>query len=203
VGWVNPTISYEQMRQIDASARELNALVTANVIRPVFKASWSEWYGRWRAFFDKYQSDYAKLGALFSTDALYAQVQGFSADLVTYQDGYAKERDADGKPLPASVTPAPKPVDPNAPPPPTSGMPWWGWLLIGGGTLTVGYLAYLAYKGAKREGDILAARGRALEGGLSKMLPGPFGEAYGAAGHDPAKTESVSEKVTLILTEPK
>lgn len=199
VGWTAPTISYDMMRKIDASAAELNSFVVQNVIRESFKLSWSVWYTRWRQFFAKYQDTLAKLGAAFYSDALYQQVLTYRTELEAFQKGYAAERDAKGEPLPATVTPVP-PGPLVVEPPKTSLLPWWGWLLVGGGVLAVGYYAYKRYVAVSA---VMNARGRALEAGTAKMLPEPFGSTLKAGSMfsgDPSHA-MVSDHTTLLLND--
>lgn len=196
VGWTNPVTSYNMMKDIDRAAVELNVFVTTNVVREAFKASWALWYQQWKEFFEKYQGVTARLGALLNSDELHRRTLQYRTELETYRKGYEAERDAKGDPLPSPITPVPPaPLSPPAPEDKPL-LPLWGWLLIGGAAVGLGY--YL-YKRGKSEYDILQARGRALEKGVAKMLPGPFGEAMGAASHDP--NPAVTGKVALILND--
>jgi hypothetical protein len=160
IGWVSPTVIYDEMRAIDAAAKELDGLVMAHVARQVFRDAWAAWYARWRAFFEKYRPDsqwwgtMAKLGAATYTDELWGQVQGYRSDLERFRAGYVQEKTLKGEPVPSPVTPIP--IEPPRPPEPPQGkeprpwwlpeIPWWGWGL---GIVVVGGVTYSFYRTAK------------------------------------------------------
>lgn len=184
-GWTPPTSIYEKMRAIDASARELDALVQVNIRRPEWKTAWNAWMERWKAFFAKYQSDFAKFGALFYTDDLMRQTEEHRRILEDFHRGYLAERDEKGNPLPSPITPVPLPPPPPEKKEESEGfkVPWWAWVL-GGAVLVVG--GYYFFKQARATAADLKAKHRALEGVLPRMLPGGVGQAAATHAHDPA-----------------
>lgn len=186
VGWTTPTTIYEKMRAINASAEDLNPLVQVHIRRPEWKTAWDAWFGRWKAFFQKYQSDGAKLGALFYTDELAASTEEHRRILEDFQRGYSAEKNEKGEPLPAPNVPVPQPLPPKGGDKEDEGfkIPWWGWLL-GGTVLVVG--GYYFFKFARSTAADMRAKHRALEGALPRLLPGGIGEAAAARASDPSR----------------
>lgn len=153
-GWTAPTLIYEKMRQINASAAALNQDINVNVTRQAFKLAWIAWFENWSAFFKKYQSEMQRFAALTFTDALFQQVLSYEAQLASWYDNYNRETDTGlpgGKrlPPPSGLPPQPNvPIPPSKelppPPPPGEGLsiPWWGWAL---GAVVVAGGAYATY----------------------------------------------------------
>ncbi len=192
-GWTTPTTIYEKMREIDPGARELNALILANSRKPGLKAAWEAWYPRWLAFFAKYQSDFAKMGALFYTDDLARTTEDFRSTYASFRATYVAEKDDKGLPLIAPTTPVPNPLpDPSAKKPGGDGgndnlgiqIPWWFWVLGGGGLVVGGYFLYRSIQRTAHETN---AKRKAIETGV---LPKLIGDdlAKAASARDPAPT---------------
>jgi len=174
IGWTAPTIIYDKMRHIDAGAKELNALMLANVRDPTLLAAWRAWYTQWLAFFDKYQGMFAKLGAVFYTDELATQTEGYRSTYESFRASYALQRDPNGLPLPQAQAPIPAVLTPGETKKEdgsSSGItiPWWIWAL-GGVGLTVG--GYFLYKNLTRTAHELRAKRRALDSTLPTLLQG-------------------------------
>jgi len=188
VGWTAPTIIYDKMRHIDAGAKELNALMLANVKEPVVRAAWSAWYTQWLTFFAKYQGEFAKIGALFYTDDLARQTEDYRRTYESFRATYALQRDATGSPLPQPSTAVPSVLNPGETKKedgstPGLQIPWWVWT-IGGIGLTVG--GYLLYKKALE----LRAKRRALDAALPTLLQGygiPKEISQAAVATDPSR----------------
>lgn len=178
VGFTAPTIIYDKMRNIDASANELDVKIHTYVGDPTFVRAWEAWVARWTPFFQKYQSDWSKLGAAFYSDELNRQTEEFRSQLLGFLDQYKLQRQPNGQPVPQPATPAPVPANDPPAPPSTFGLPWWVWFL--GGVAAVGgaYWLYKRYETAQ-------AQKRVLE---QEVLPGLIGPglARAAAAHDPA-----------------
>lgn len=194
VGWTTPTTIYERMRTIDSSAREMNALILANVTRDTFKASWSTWLARWNVFFEKYQGFFAKLGAPFYTDELSRTVEDYRSGLAAFQRGYGAERDAKGEPLPPPVAALPEPLTGPDKKSESSVFPWWGWALVGVGTVGVGFFLYKRYVAVSSD---LAYKRKALERILPSIMEkemGPMGRQLGeaAASRDPNRLQPIA-----------
>jgi hypothetical protein len=186
VGWTTPTIIYDKMREIDAGARELNALMVANVRKPVLLAAWGAWFARWTVFFAKYQGVWAKIGVLLYTDDLARQTEDYRMGYASFRATYERERDDKGAPLPAPAAPIPEVLpDPSAPPPPDAPkkpwfnfgieIPWWVWLVGGAGMTVGGYFLVKRILWTRRE---LAAKGKVAQ----ELLPAYLSGALPVAG---------------------
>lgn len=169
-GWTAPTIIYEKMRQINASAAALNNDINVNVTRQAFKNAWIAWFTNWSAFFQKYQSMFQQLAALTFTDPLFQQVLSYEAQLGSWYDNYGRET-VTGLPGAAKLPPASGlPPQPNvpippskelpAPPPPGDGLsiPWWGWALGAVVVAGAGYATYLYVQKARAVKRIIEER---------------------------------------------
>lgn len=202
-GWTAPTLIYEKMRQVNASASSLNSDIGGNVRRETFKASWASWFTNWKAFFDKYQGTFARFGAITYTDELFQQVLSYEAQLVTWYDAYSREKDGD-KPVPP---PSGTPPVPNAPIPPAKGelpepppgdglvIPWWAWVIGAGMLAGAGYMTYRYVKRAQAIRSILDEK---VVPGVLQVYGGPAGNqlaaGYGqfaAATRDPSMPQYV------------
>lgn len=179
VGFTTPSVIYEKMRQIQASAAALDGDVAANVRRDGFKAAWTAWFSTWGAFFRKHQETFQRLANVANTDELNAQTDSYRQQLMNWYDAYTREQDpSSGQPVPPPSgqppTPAPAQVEPGAG---TDGftVPWWVWTL--GGVALVG-LGYWAYRSVTENVRILNARKEALE---TRVLPGLIGPDLAAA----------------------
>jgi hypothetical protein len=202
-GWTTPTVIYDKMRAIESGARELNALMFANVRKPLLLAAWGAWFARWSAFFAKYQSEWAsaRWGVLFYTDDLSRQTEGYRSEFASFVATYAEERDAKGEPLPPPSTPVPAvlPDPADRKPPPDEGdkegidwwsklgikVPWWVWVLGGVAAVGTGYYVYRVIQAGRRTVADTGAKKRALEGLLPKMLGPDLGHAAQAHAQDP------------------
>lgn len=187
-GWTAPTVIYDKMRLIQQRAASLDADVLRNVEREAFRAAWGEWYKRWSAFFGKYQSDYAKLGAVTYTDELNAQTDAFFKDIDGWYLGYMKEPGKGGTSIPPPTSPLPHVPELPKPgtEPPKEGISIW-WFV--GGAIVLG-AGYMMYKNLKAANETARAIAPALIGGMVN----PAGTAVLAAhntaamqvGRDPA-----------------
>lgn len=168
-GFTMPTTIWDKMQRIQASAESLNSDVRVHVNREAFKAAWDSWLAGWKTFFDKYQGIVNRLGSWTHTDELNKQTDAYGEDLVHWYDGYSREQQPDGTPVPP-----PSSQPPKLPPPRTEessgfSVPWWLWML--GGVAVVG-IGYYAYKQVKE----LQAKKEAIE---TRVLPAVFGATMG------------------------
>lgn len=178
IGWTAPTVIYDDMRAIKVDADKLDTLIQRFVPEGPFKASWRAWYANWNAFFEKYQSDLNKLGAILYTDDLAQRVQVYSQELANITADYNQQRQADGQVVPQTTPPPLR--DPRT----TSdqhekvgsSLPWWFWVL---GTLAAGGLVYYGYR---RYQDAQHAK-RTIQREVLPGLIGP-GLARAASGQD-------------------
>ncbi len=197
-GWTSPHVIHEKMRQVNMSALALNGDIGANVRREAFKGAWASWFANWRAFFEKYQGTMASLGALTYTDELFQQTLSYESQLVSWYDGYGREKDGEKPVPPASGSP---PV-PNVPIPPSkelpnapdsSGLviPWWAWVIGIGAVAGAGYMTYVYVKRAQAIRRVLDEK---VVPGVLQVYGGPAGgqlaAGYGefaAATRDPQR----------------
>jgi hypothetical protein len=176
------------MREIDSGARELNALVNANVRKPVLLIAWKTWFARWSAFFAKYQSEWAmsRFWVPFDSDSFALQVEDYRQQYASFRATYEAERDEKGAPLPQPAAPLPAAMPPpNAPPSPDAPkkpwfslgleIPWWFWLVGGAGLTVGGYFLVKRILWTKRE---LAAKGRVAQ----ELLPAYLSSTLPVAG---------------------
>ena len=193
---IAPTVIYDRMRNIDGAARELNALVHANVKRPAFQTVWDGWFAKWRSFYEKYDPDSiwtkpeAKATVIWNSDDIAAQTEGYRRDLEGFRAAYAAERDEKGNPLPPAISPVPSvPKAPDTAPDKKDesswwsrffpSIPWWGWML-GAGAVGVG--GYLLYRYVKAEA-----------GAPLKLLS--------AGARDPGGMTPLAERVPLLVSQ--
>lgn len=185
-GFTAPSTIWDKQNSINASADALNADILKNVGRQAFKDAWKAWYDSWKTFYGKYQQIMVKLGVLFYSDTLDKQTEEWRSQLLGWYDGYAREKDQSGQPLPFPSGQPPSRA-PDAPPGEDKEegfhIPWWVWVA---GTLAAvggGYVLYQNYVRAKR----MATAALPLAMGASM---GPVGYAMGSAyandGRDPA-----------------
>jgi hypothetical protein len=179
-GWTPPTITYEKMRQTNASALALDADIKRNVTRDMFLTAWKQWFLNWRAFFDKYQGSWtntAKLGAAFYSDELAERAEEYRAQLEGWFAGYSREKRPDGENVPPPTAPLPpKPALGPADEKNAGGVPWWLISLITVGVISVGVGVAFALRKAYRETE---AKREVLE---KKVLPIVLGSQLGPAG---------------------
>lgn len=179
-GWTAPTITYDKMRQTNASALALDADVQRNVSRDAFKTAWAQWLAGWKAFFDKYQGTWstsAKLGAALYSDELSERAESYRLQLEGWFSGYAREKRADGTAVPAPT--APLPPKPSAGPSTeqnSEGIPWWLISVITVGFLSVGVALVYAVRKAMKDTE---AKAEVIE---RKVLPIVLGSQFGPAG---------------------
>lgn len=197
-GWTSPNTINEKLRQVNLSAVALNADIGGNVRREAFKASWAAWFANWRAFFDKYQGTFARLGALTYTDELFQQVLSYESQLVTWYDAYGREKDGD-KPMPPPTGAPPVPLAPippsrdklpEAPPGDGLSIPWWAWVIGAGMIAGAGYMTYRYVKRAQAIRQILDEKVvpqvlQVYGGPAGNQLAAGYGQ-FAAAARDPA-----------------
>jgi hypothetical protein len=176
-GFTAPSVTYDKMRQINASVIALDSDVKANVKREVFKNAWAAWKGSWDQFFKKQSDDFYRAGNIFMSDELAAQTESYRVQLEGWQTGYRVEA---GIPLVGPVIPKEPEKD--------SGVKWWAVSLATLGMLGVGALLVYGFLKAKREAD--AKRLYLEQNVLPKVMGatmGPIGVdfAHAAAQHDP------------------
>lgn len=178
VGWTTPSLIYDKMRQIQASAASLDADVAANVERQAFKDSWKGWYDAWKAFYERTMSGWAKATAWMSSDELNGQVESYRAQLVSWFEAYSREKKGDQPvPPPNGQPPTPvKPPQPGSEPDDGFTVPWWGWMLGGVAVVGLGYWAYRSATAMKRE---VEAKDRAIR---EHVLPAVLGSQMGPVG---------------------
>jgi hypothetical protein len=180
VGFTWNATTYEKMQRTDTTARILNDDVRMYVTRESFKTAFAQWYAKWRAFFDKTMDE--KWSNVLRSDAIAEQAAAYEQDLVRWQDGYAAERDAQGKPLPSNA-----PKLQVTPPPPDGekkdeGLPLWVFI-AGVGLVAAGVFAYFAVKRMQQVRNNIEKDVLPLVMGASM---GPTGVALAkAAAHDP------------------
>lgn len=149
VGYVAPTVTYEKMRQMQASASALDRDIHQHVADAAFRDAWDAWYrSAWLPFFEKYagpdSSSWAKLNAaLWLNDEVTAQAESYRLQLENFYRTYPQQKTPDG-----TRVPTPRGASPILPGLPTkprgsySDVPWWVWAL---GASAVGGLGYLGY----------------------------------------------------------
>lgn len=204
IGFTAPTILYDRMRALDPAVQELQTLVQTYVTRQAFKDSWSQYYGQWVAFYQKYLgSDANKLGAPVTDNAKFeAQIEDFRVRYQTYRDGYSKEVDANGQPLkaPAPISPLPPPPPPDTQPDDQKKsswtLPWWAWML--GGVAVVGG-GYWLYKRAIEVRDARRAIDKALPNTLGALVPGGHAMGTFVAEHSPARDPNPPKVISAGL----
>jgi hypothetical protein len=185
-GWTPPTIIYERMRDIDISARALDANIHTYVKRQAFLDHWNRWYDAWRKFFKEYQGVWKRVGAITYTDHLAAEVEAKRQQLSSFEDAYEREGTPEN---PTPSIPGGIPAPPVPVPSPPSGaplaVPWWVWTLGGMALVGGGYYLYRTFYSAKRE---IEAKRSALESVLPRFLEArgvPPELTQAAVAHDP------------------
>ena len=177
VGWAPPSITYDKMRQTNASALALDVDIQANVSRPAFKEAWGQWFASWKAFMGKYQGGLAKLGAAFYSEQLSDQAESYRVQLEGWFAGYAREKASDGTPVPPSTAPLPpKSILAPADEKQAGGVPWWIISLLTIGVISVGVAVAFSVRRAYRDTE---AKREVLE---KKVLPIVLGSQLGPAG---------------------
>lgn len=156
-GWTSPSLIYDNMRLVNASAVATDLDITTHSRSESLKAAWRSWYASWKTFFEKHQGLYQKLGNAFHTDELASQVEAWRRSLGNLQATYATET------VPSLTNPVPGTFEP--PPDDKKGftIPWWGWAL--GGVLVLG-TGYIMYRQVKE----LRAKKEALEKNVLPLL---------------------------------
>ncbi len=169
VGFTSPTLTYDEMRRVDADADRLNHDVLTNVVQGPFVTGWNDWYMRWKAFFAKrlpggfFSEIIPKLVNAADSERFKAEVDTWSRELVGWHTQYASQRTPNGDPVPPAIGPAEPPPQPGQPPASTSWwnqygsfMPWWAWTLAGVGLVGAGYATFRYFANATtraREGE--------------------------------------------------
>jgi hypothetical protein len=166
IGFVAPTIIYDKMREIDTLAKDLGPkIITYVADDPAFVRAWQDFDAEWTPFFQKYQGNYAKLGAVFYTDDLNQRVDSFRTRINDLYAKYQTHHQPNGQPVPppaAAPIPVTPPSGPNAP---RAGYPWWFWTLFGVGIVGAAYAGYR-----------YVVRAQALKKGIQEeILPGLIG----------------------------
>lgn len=212
VGWTPPTVIYDKMRHVDMAAKEMNALIAANVRNATLRSAWIAWYGNWQKFFDKYQGTFAKLGAVFYTDDLARQAEEYRRTFESFRATYAAERDEKGQPLPQPVAPIPSVLQPGDTKKEGEdekkgwSIPWWVWVLGGAGVVVGGYFVVKSVRNAMAEAR---AKKLALEGNLPKLMehygiPPEIAQAstaHAAPQGDPSKPAPIKMVEPRLLAE--
>lgn len=184
-GWTSPSYIYDNMRLVNASAVATDLDITTYSKNEGLKAAWKTWFASWKAYFEKHQGLYQKLGNAFHTDELDAQVEQWRKSLGNLQATYAAEP---GVPAPTS----PVPGSFEKPPEDKSKgftIPWWGWTL--GGVFLVG-AGYLVYRQVKE----LQAKREALEKNvLPLLMTSQLGPQMGPAVAQAAAARDVPQMV--------
>jgi hypothetical protein len=190
VGWTPPTVIYDKMRHVDMAAKEMNALILANVRSTSLRSAWVAWYDNWENFFEKYQGTFAKLGAVFYTDDLARQAEDYRRTFESFRATYAAERDDKGQPLPPPIAPIPAVLQPGDTKKEEEkkgwSLPWWVWVMGGAGVVVGGYFIVKSVRNAVAEAK---AKRLALEGNLPKLMEHygiPSGVSQAATAHAPS-----------------
>ncbi len=183
-GWTSPSLIYDNMRMVNASATATDLDITTYSKSESLKAAWRTWFASWKTFFEKHQGLYQKLGNALNTDELAAQVEQWRRSLGNLQATYAAE---------VNTRPLTNPVPGSFETPPESkkgfSIPWWGWTL--GGMLLVG-AGWLVYKQVKE----LQAKKEALEKNvLPLVLSSQLGPQLGPAVAQAAAARDVPQMV--------
>jgi hypothetical protein len=173
-GWTSPSLIYDNMRLINASAVATDIDITTHSKSESLKAAWASWYASWKTFFAKHQGLYQRLGNAFQTDGLASQVEQWRKSLGNLQATYAAEPG-----VPGSTNPAPGSFEKPSEEKEGLSIPWWGWAL--GGALLVG-AGFMVYRQVKE----LRAKKESLEKNVLPLLLnaqlGPqLGQAVGQA----------------------
>lgn len=162
VGFTEPKISFDRMRQIQATAEAFDRDVAAYVKDPVFAASWKGWYVRWRQFYDGYELDGSqwlvspqamnlRAAVLAKSDEFASQVEGWRMQLEDFRAKYAALKDDSGQPLKSNTPIAPVPTPPIPAPIKASGFPWWGYALGAIAVAGLGAWAFWAFTEGRRK----------------------------------------------------
>lgn len=164
IGFVAPTLLYDQMRAIDASARSLGADFARNVdAQDPTRHAFEDWFGTvWTPFFQKTTGTLgAKLANAFFTDDIQKQIDTHRLELDGFYHQYAALHLASGQPVPAPSAPGvpvPPPASPETPAPswipsfvPKIEVPWYAWLVLGGVAVGGGYVLYRVLMAAHEE----------------------------------------------------
>jgi hypothetical protein len=202
VGWTAPTVIYDKMLHIDSGAKEMNALMIANVTESVLRAAWAAWYTQWLAFFAKYQDTFARLGALLYTDDLARETEDYRRTFESFRATYAIQRTSTGAPLPQPSTAIPGVLNPGEKKKEDGSsagieIPWWIWT-VGGIGLALG--GYFLYKKALE----LRAKRRALDAALPTLLQGygiPKEISQAAVATDPSRAPRQPASASLAPSE--
>lgn len=149
VGFVAPTITYDRMRQIQASAVTLDANIRHYVTDESFRRAWAAWYAEWLPFYEKYAGpDYstsARLAAAFESDELSQQTESYRQTLERFASDYRNQRQANGQPVPPLAGGSPSlgriPLNPHDAPA-NLGIPAWLWVVGGVALAGAGYYGY-------------------------------------------------------------
>ena len=155
IGFVAPTLLYDQMRSIDASAKSLAADFARNVNpQDPTRQAFESWLSSvWTPFFTKTTGTLgAKLANAFFTDDLQKQIDTHRLELDGFYHQYEGLHLASGQPVPAPSAPGvpqPPPPSPETPAPswipsfvPKIEIPWYAWLALGAATVGGGYVLY-------------------------------------------------------------
>lgn len=179
-GWTTPSITYDNMRMVNASAIALDLDIQAHVQRPEFKKAWGEWLTAWKAFFEKHQGIRQRLGDLFNSDDIARLTEAYRQSLARWYDAYAAEPD-----VPRATS-----VPPNSfekPPEDKGGftIPWWAWALGGAALVGAGFMIYRQMKVLDKKREVL--ENNVLPMVMSAQLGPQLGPAMSqaATAHDP------------------
>lgn len=186
IGYTAPTLIFDQMRSIDASATSLDGQM-ATIADTNVRDSWRAWLANWRQFFAKRGPSWwgTNVVTQFESDKVLAETQDFARQLGpgvgSWYEIYSRQHTVTGAPVAPPISPgAPAPLPQYAPPDaPSPGIlslvPWWGWagfVVVGG---AIGYGFWVAAKNnpaalAMRGALSLATSHDASQGGLDVPL---------------------------------
>ncbi len=187
-GFTAPTTIYERMRRINDDANALDHDVLANVAPGGYRSAWQAWIASWRAFFSKTLDE--KVGNLFRTDELDAEVDAKQAEFLGFFKAYPDQKTSAGTAVPPPSKPAPVPV-PKSKSEGGSSLPAWFWVLATVAVGGIGYLGYRHYKEAQAKRAVLER----------EVLPGVLGGMFGAkTGGALAKAAAARDPIMALAT---
>lgn len=188
-GWTSPSLIYDNMRLVNASAIATDLDITTHSKNEALKQAWATWYSSWKQFFAKHQGIYQKLGNAFHTDELAQQVEQWRRSLGNLQATYNAEGSVPRLTNPIPEAPFVKPPEEKS----SFTVPWWAWTM--GGVLLVG-AGYMIYRQVKE----LQAKKEALE---KNVLPIVLGAQMGPQlGPAVAQAAAARDPQMVFVTHP-
>lgn len=163
-----PTLLYDRMRSIDATAKSHDLQVDKYVATTSpYVPGWKAWYAGWNQFFADKLTTSAKLANVFYLDALEAEIEQKRRELDGWIEQYKSQVTPSGEPVPPPVGPAPGKAEPPAPP--KEPAPWWmpqiPWYAWVAGAGVAGGLGYLWWRAVHTEGQRMRETMLSLYGG--------------------------------------